>query len=88
MHCAADVPVAELLGTTGLFGCLWSALQGLPLELHTLQAAHWGPATLLPFLGFAACMFCFYRRARGGGGGVGWGGGTRGRWVRRGFGRG
>ncbi len=64
------MPVAELLGTTGLFGCLWSALQGLPLELHTLQAAHWGPATLLPFLGFAACMFCFYRRARGGGGGM------------------
>ncbi|KAL4443860.1 hypothetical protein ABPG75_011597 [Micractinium tetrahymenae] len=56
----ADVPVAELLGTTGLFGCAWSALQGLPLELHTLWAAHWGPSTLLPFLGFALCMFCFY----------------------------
>lgn len=68
---AADVPVAELLGTTGLFACMWSALQGLPLELSTLQAAHWGTATVLPFLGFAACMFCFYRWGlrRGPGGG-------------------
>jgi len=60
---AGDVPVHELLGTMGLFGCLWSALQGLPLELHTLRAAQWTPAVLLPFLGFAAAMFAFYRRA-------------------------
>lgn len=56
-----DVSVEELLGTLGLWGCLWSALQGLPLELHTLLDASWAAPVLLPFLGFAAAMFAFYR---------------------------
>lgn len=60
---AGDVPVYELLSMLGVFGCLWSAAQGLPLELHTLRAAEWAPSVLLPFLGFAACMFAFYRCA-------------------------
>lgn len=44
----------------GCFGCLWSALQGLPLELPTLLHASWPPAVLLPFLGFGLAMFTFY----------------------------
>lgn len=57
---AGDVNVHELLGMLGVFGCVWSAAQGLPLELGTLTAAAWGPSALLPFLGFGACMFVFY----------------------------
>lgn len=52
--------MSELLGTMGLFGCIWSAAQGLPLELHILRAANWAPSLLLPFLGFSCCMFAFY----------------------------
>ncbi|GAB4822483.1 hypothetical protein N2152v2_009529 [Parachlorella kessleri] len=55
-----DVPVQELLAMQGAFGMLWSLMQGLPLELHTLAAAHWSPAALLPFLGFGLSMFAFY----------------------------
>ena len=51
----------ELLGTMGLFACLWSALQGLPLELATLQGATWSAAALAPFIGFGLAMFAFYR---------------------------
>ena len=60
----------ELLGTMGLFGCLWSALQGLPLELATLRGATWSAAALVPFLGFGLAMFAFYRW----GACMGWGG--------------
>jgi hypothetical protein len=52
--------VHELLGMLGLFGGLWSAAQGLPLELGTLAAATWTPAALAPFLGFGLSMFLFY----------------------------
>ncbi|PRW60646.1 solute carrier family 35 member F1-like [Chlorella sorokiniana] len=55
-----DVPAEELLGMLGCFGCLWSAAQGLPLELPTLLRATWSPAVLLPFLGFGLAMFTFY----------------------------
>lgn len=55
------MPVEELLGSLGLWGCLWSALQGLPLELHTLLGAAWSPAVAVPFFGFGVAMFAFYR---------------------------
>ena len=58
---AGDVSVHELLGCLGAWGCLWGLAQGLPLELHTLLGASWTPAALLPFLGFGAAMFAFYR---------------------------
>ena len=60
LPCPGDVPVEELLGTLGLFGCLWSALQGLPLELGTLRNATWAAPVLAPFLGFGLAMFAFY----------------------------
>lgn len=44
----------------GLFGCIWSAAQGLPLELGTLRNADWDASGLLPFLGFGLAMFSFY----------------------------
>lgn len=44
----------------GCIGCLWSAAQGVPLELPTLLRATWSPAVLLPFLGFGLAMFTFY----------------------------
>lgn len=47
----------------GCWGTLWSLAQGLPLELGLLRGAAWGPHLLLPFLGFAASMFAFYRCA-------------------------
>lgn len=50
----------ELLGMLGIFGCLWSAAQGLPLELHTVLGAQWSAAAVLPFLGFGLSMFAFY----------------------------
>lgn len=63
----------ELLGTLGLWGCVWSVLQGLPTELPTLLAAHWTPAVALPFCGFGLAMFAFYRWVdRGGVCAMGW----------------
>ncbi|KAL4855217.1 Solute carrier family 35 member F2 [Chlorella vulgaris] len=55
-----DVHVHELLGMLGLFGGIWSAAQGLPLELGTLRNADWDASVLLPFLGFGLAMFSFY----------------------------
>jgi hypothetical protein len=60
MRVAGDVHQHELLAMLGVFGCLWSAAQGLPLELGTLTAAHLSAASLAPFLGFGAAMFAFY----------------------------
>lgn len=54
----------ELLGTLGLWGCLWSALQGLALEWHVVAQAHWVPSVALPFAGFGLAMFAFYRWGR------------------------
>lgn len=44
----------------GVFGSIFSAIQGLPLELPGVLAAQWTPAAVLPFVGFGLAMFSFY----------------------------
>ena len=51
----------ELLGMLGFFGSMWSAVQGIPLELGQLLArGRWDVGAVLPFLGFGIAMFSFY----------------------------
>ena len=59
-HLLGDVAPTELLTMLGAFGLLWSLVQGLPLELPGLLAAHWTAAATAPWIAFGVAMFSFY----------------------------
>lgn len=59
-HLLVDAPPEELLCMLGIFGALFSAAQGLPLELAVARAAPWTAAVIASWAGYVVAMLMFY----------------------------
>lgn len=55
-----NVSVVELIAMIGCFGALFSGIQAVILEHHAWTQLHWQAADVVPLLGFAAALYCFY----------------------------
>ncbi|GLJ21625.1 hypothetical protein SUGI_0402500 [Cryptomeria japonica] len=55
-----NVDRVELMAMLGLFGATISACQLSIFEHHALSSIQWNPRDVLPFIGYAVALFCFY----------------------------
>eukprot|EP01018_Ginkgo_biloba_P032554 Gb_22149 [translate_table: standard] len=58
--CVKNVDRVELMAMLGSFGAVVSACQVSIFERHELKSIHWNAHAVLPFVGFAVALFCFY----------------------------